>query len=244
MANELYKNFPEVQYTLSTGKIVTIKDFFRKAKIEKTNLDRIIEYTYYEILEGERPDVVASKLYGNGDLHWTLFLVNDWGNYYDWHMDTPTFENYLTQKYDGQVLVASATTDIVSSTSKFVIGEDVTQGEAEGKIYKVDPTYYRIWVESTNGKDFTSGVAVTGTNSGKSFTPTSVSYGRDATAYYYDPNAVDKGFRYNNNLGGTYVERTYYYDEYEKNEERRKIKVIKPRFIRRVVSEFERIMSS
>ena len=31
--------------------------------------------------------------------------------------------------------------------------------------------------------------------------------------------------------------------EYEDNEARRKIKVIRPEFIRRVVSEFERIMS-
>ena len=38
MANELYKNFPEVQYTLSNGKIVTIKDFFRKAKLETSQL--------------------------------------------------------------------------------------------------------------------------------------------------------------------------------------------------------------
>ena len=65
MANELYKNFPEVQYTLSNGKIVTIKDFFRKAKLETSQLNDLIDYTWYEIQEGERPDVIASKLYGN-----------------------------------------------------------------------------------------------------------------------------------------------------------------------------------
>ena len=107
MANELYKNFPEVQYTLSNGKIVTIKDFFRKAKLETSQLNDLIDYTWYEIQEGERPDVIASKLYGNGDLHWTLFLANEISNYYDWHMDTPTFEKYLSQKYRGQVLVSS-----------------------------------------------------------------------------------------------------------------------------------------
>ncbi len=95
MANELFKNFPEVRYTLSNGKIVTIKDFFRKAKLEGTQLNQVIDYTFYELQEGERPDVVASKLYGNGDLHWTIFLANDITNYYDWYMDTPTFENHM-----------------------------------------------------------------------------------------------------------------------------------------------------
>ena len=67
MANKLFQNFPTMQYTLNNGKIITIKDFFRKAKIESASLDSIIEYQYYEILEGERPDIVASKLYGDSD---------------------------------------------------------------------------------------------------------------------------------------------------------------------------------
>ena len=98
MANELFKNFPEVRYTLQNGKIVTVKDFFRKAKLEGNNLEQLIDYTLYELQEGDRPDVVASKLYGNGDLHWTLFLANDITNYYDWFMDTQTFETYMAMK--------------------------------------------------------------------------------------------------------------------------------------------------
>jgi len=243
MANELFKNFPEVRYTLSNGKIVTIKDFFRKAKLEGTQLNQVIDYTFYELQEGERPDVVASKLYGNGDLHWTLFLANEITNYYDWYMDTPTFESYMKSKYPGQFLVASTSTDIVSSTSKFLIGEDITQGASKGKVLKVDPTYNRILVETTNGRKFVASQAVTGTSSTKSFTPSSVKNGQDGVAYYYDPDAADKGFRYNNNTTGTYLPKSYYHKEYEDNEARRKIKVIRPEFIRRVVSEFERIMS-
>ena len=52
MSNQLYKNFPTIQYTLNTGKVVTIKDFFRKASIEKSAIDSVIEYQYYEILDG------------------------------------------------------------------------------------------------------------------------------------------------------------------------------------------------
>ena len=36
MAKEFFKNFPEIQYKLDSGKIVTIKDFFRKSSIEPT----------------------------------------------------------------------------------------------------------------------------------------------------------------------------------------------------------------
>ena len=141
MANKLFQNFPKIQYTLESGKVITIKDFFRKARIESASLDSIIEYQYYEILEGERPDIVASKLYGDSDLHWTFFLVNDFDNYYDWFMEYETFENYLNEKYQGQCLVATNTTDIVSASSKFLVGETVTSN-VDGKtasVLSVDP---------------------------------------------------------------------------------------------------------
>ena len=41
MANKLFEKFPSIQYTLNTGKIVTIKDFFRKAKVETRALDSV-----------------------------------------------------------------------------------------------------------------------------------------------------------------------------------------------------------
>ena len=53
------------------SKVVFIKDFFRKSKIEKS-VSSIIDYTKYN-LKFERPDVLATNLYNNADLHWTFF---------------------------------------------------------------------------------------------------------------------------------------------------------------------------
>ena len=68
MANQYFENFPTTQYKLSNGKWITIKDFFRKSKIDQAALNNVIDYEYYELTDGERPDVVATKLYGNGDI--------------------------------------------------------------------------------------------------------------------------------------------------------------------------------
>ena len=102
MANEFFKNFPKIQYKMDDGKIIFIKDWFRKSKIEQDAVNSLVEYTHYEVKEGDRPDVVATKLYGNPDLHWTFFLVNDFENYYDWYMDNEIFAKYLDKKYHGQ----------------------------------------------------------------------------------------------------------------------------------------------
>ena len=139
MAKEFFKNFPEMQYKLDSGKLITIKDFFRKATVDASARDSVIEYTYHELEEGDRPDVLASKLYGNGDLHWTFFLVNELNNYYDWWKDQSTFQKYIEKKLRGHFLIAENSTDIVNATKKLKPGGKIlviTFHSIEDKIVK------------------------------------------------------------------------------------------------------------
>ncbi len=242
MANKLFQNFPTITYTLESGKVISIKDFFRKAKIETSAINNIVDYQKYEILDGERPDVVASKLYGDGDLHWTFFLVNDFDNYYDWFMDYETFENYLSEKYQGQCLVATNSTDIVSASSKFLIGETVTSNVAgkTASILEVKPTHKCITVlgdimeagETISSHDKDGAVV-------KTFTVSSVSDSRDGVHHYVNSLGNKRTFG-----GSGYNPVTHFTEEFEENENKRTIKIISPTKIKTVLREFERIMLS
>lgn len=236
MSNQLFKNFPEIQYTLSTGKIVTIKDFFRKSMIEQDAVNSVISYTYYEIQDGERPDVVADRLYGDSELHWTFFLVNDMDNYYQWHKDNVTFEKYINEMYPEYWLIASDSTDIVSSSSKWLLGEIIESSSQKGNVISVQPTFNRIGVA---GGSWNANDVVTGKVSGKSFTVSSVVNGPDGIDHYVNSEGHKR-----NNLTTGFTPVTYYTHDYEQNETNRKIKVIRPAYIRRVVSEFEKVMAS
>ena len=63
MADKFFTNFPEIQYQLSDGKIVYIKDFFRKSKIEQEALNSIVEYNLYTIQDGDRPDKPENRVH-------------------------------------------------------------------------------------------------------------------------------------------------------------------------------------
>ena len=241
MANEFFKNFPEVQYQLD-GKVVYIKDFFRKSKIDQESVKALIDYTYYELQEGERPDIAADKLYGSSDLHWTFFLVNDFENYYDWFKDATSFESYISKKYPGQIAIASQSTDIVArktsvgdTSNKFLLGEKVTSVSGEGRVILVEPEHNRIAID---GKGFVANETITGKVSTKSFTPTSVVDHKDGVAYY-----KNGSLRKNTESSG-YTSVSNYDDEYEKNEAKRKIKIISPGIIQNVVRRFEKVMKS
>ena len=188
MAQEFFKNFPTIQYKLSDGKIITIKDFFRKSKIEQESVTSLVEYTFYELEEGDRPDTVASKIYGNGDLHWTLYLVNDFDNYFDWFKTSQEFEEYIKQKYEGYLVNANNTSEIINSTSKFLLGEKVKTNHSEGIVIKVDPTHNRIGVKPIKGDfgaDSPSEGTITGESSGKSFSINFTTHHRDGISHYF-----------------------------------------------------------
>jgi len=236
MANQFFKNFPEMQYKLDSGKVITIKDFFRKSSIEPAAQEAIVDYTYYELQEGDRPDVVATKLYGDSDLHWVFFLVNDFDNYYDWFKSSQDFERYMDKKYRGKYFIASESTDIIDSSNKFLLGETVTGTNSRGVVIGVDPTYKRIHVDVEVG--FENPIVVTGSNSGNSFTPSSIIDPRDGVAYYYN------GTERSNLWASGFDTKSNWEHEFELNEEKRNIKIIRPALIGRIISQFEKVMKS
>lgn len=241
MANKFFENFPEIQYQMDDGKVIYIKDFFRKSRLEQESVNEVIEYSLYEITDGDRPDTVAAKIYGDSDLHWTFFLVNDYNNYYDWHKDFMTFEKYMDKKYPGQYAIASQSSDIVDrktsvsdTTNKFLLGEKVTSVSGEGRVILVEPEHNRIAID---GKGFVANELITGKVSTKTFTPISVVEQRDGVAYYKNGN-----LRKNSETSG-YTSVSYFDDEFEKNEAKRLIKIISPTLIQSVVKRFEKVMA-
>ena len=237
MATEFFKNFPKIQYKLNDGRIIYIKDFFRKSKIEQEAVQSIVDYTKYEIQEGERPDIVATKLYGNPDLHWIFFVVNEIENYYDWHMDNQTFQKYLDKKYHGQFLVFDQSTSVVSATSKYLLGEKITSTSGLGRIIEVDPTHKRLAVDVE--KKFVANEAITGAVSEKSSTPASVVDRLDGVYKYKNSDGV---MRNTTDTGFSAV--TFRDHEIEENEAKRLIKIVRPELVDGIVRRFEKIMLS
>jgi hypothetical protein len=238
MAKGFFKHIPNINYDFkSDGKFYQAKDLFRKVATWSAIQEGITGYNYYRITEGERPDVVASKLYGDATLYWTFFLVNEnLQDMSDWPKSSQYFNRFLSRKYSGKCLVAGSSTDIVSSTSKFELGEKVSQSTsgAYGFVTDINPTHKRITLNSVSGS-FTTGT-VLGDDSGKSFTVTSVQNEVDAVNHYTDSNALKTTI----STGNTVITNTQY--ELDLNEDKFQIRYIEPQHIHTVVKEFIEIV--
>ena len=57
-------------------------------------------YDTYSVKEGETPEMIAHKLYGDSQLHWIILLVNEiTDRYHQWPMTGGQFLDYLNDKY-------------------------------------------------------------------------------------------------------------------------------------------------
>jgi len=73
-----FKQFPKTTFDfLKDGKKQAMVDIHKSVRPLQHFLDDITEYSFYQIQDGERPDIVSQRLYSTSDYYWSFFVVND-----------------------------------------------------------------------------------------------------------------------------------------------------------------------
>jgi hypothetical protein len=90
--SKIYYDFPTKENQDNTLHILT--DITSNVRIRKEVLENITIYDEYDMLDGETPEMVAEKVYGNPEYHWIIMLVNQ---RYDYIQDFPITNDELMQ---------------------------------------------------------------------------------------------------------------------------------------------------
>ena len=73
-------------------------------------LERVFHYYDYVIKEGETPEILADKFYGDSEAHWLILLTNNIVDpQYGWVLHYDAFNKYIVDKY-GSIATAKTTT--------------------------------------------------------------------------------------------------------------------------------------
>ena len=97
-----FDSFPVIFYD-STGNLIfkDVTNLLRRVKIRAKVRTNTLLYDTYDVKEGETPEMIAHKLYGDSQLHWIILLVNEvTDRYHQWPMTTPQFLDFINDKYD------------------------------------------------------------------------------------------------------------------------------------------------
>ena len=94
---EVVSRFPNQS---SNQDYTTIKNIWRRPKLRQDIANAITAFNYYQIKDGERPDQIAEKVYGDPELDWVILITNNIINLNEeWPLDNNSFYNYLIEKY-------------------------------------------------------------------------------------------------------------------------------------------------
>lgn len=102
-----FQDFPEFLYDFEFTKnkrdALVLTDITRNIRFRRDILANITVYDEYDVVDGETPEIVAEKIYGNAEYHWIVMLVNERFDYRkDWVLSIPRLEEYITDKYGAQ----------------------------------------------------------------------------------------------------------------------------------------------
>ena len=167
-----FSMFPRVNYDArGNGKFVEMTDFFKRVVVKANAQDQIVGFDYYDIKDGETPEIIAYKYYGDTELHWTILVANKIVDYYhDWPMSIQTFEQYMKDKYaepagihhyeieqtsgDTKVKidVGLNTTDYPSATSVSNYEYEERLQDEKRKIRLIQPRFIENFVEEFESK--------------------------------------------------------------------------------------------
>ena len=104
MADRYFSKFPTINYANTVAVDITRRATILNSVYGDPNL-----YYLYDIEQYERPDNLSERYYEDPYRAWMLYLNNRVIDpYYDWYMDTDTFNDFIAKKY-GSVEKAMST---------------------------------------------------------------------------------------------------------------------------------------
>ena len=75
-------------------------NILRRVKLRASIKSGGMLFDKYDVKEGEKPEDVAFKWFGDPELHWVILMTNNvTDRYYDWPMNQAQFAEYLNDKY-------------------------------------------------------------------------------------------------------------------------------------------------
>jgi len=98
-----FSNFDTFPYDFEINgqrKVLMVSDITKNVRFRKEVLSNILLYDEYDMKDGETPEVVAEKVYGNAQYHWVIMLVNERFDYIaDYPMTYDALLNYVKDTY-------------------------------------------------------------------------------------------------------------------------------------------------
>ena len=96
-----FSRFPLRVYDMKgDGVFKLLPDILRRVKLRSGIKAGAFIFTEYDVRDGEKPEDVAVKWFGDPEYHWVILMTNNiTDRFYEWPMTQPQFQNFIEDKY-------------------------------------------------------------------------------------------------------------------------------------------------
>ena len=96
-----FSRFPLLAYDIKNNEnYKLLPDILRRVKLRALVKSGAMLFDKYDVKEGEKPEDIAYKWFGDAELHWVILMTNNiTDRYHDWPLNAPQFAEFLTDKY-------------------------------------------------------------------------------------------------------------------------------------------------
>lgn len=168
-----FETLPSVVSVDSNKNYYSLKNLVTRAEMVDKLKENVNLFYEYSIQDGDTPEIVAHKYYGDQNRFWIVLMANNiFDPEWDWPLTTNEFTAYINDKYaaaaeEESLDVISYTTSTIHHYEKLISTLDSETLYQTVKNIIVDLETYDDIVESTQVKTLPSGATITYTISKK-----------------------------------------------------------------------------
>jgi len=142
---QYFDTLPKIIETDNVGVSRVFTNIMARASIIPDVLKNPLVYYSYDIQEGDTPEIIAYKYYGDSYRYWIVLFANELLDpQWSWPMDSTVFDNYMAEKYP-----SGNTTTTVYSYEKKLTQTDNSTNTVTINTIDVNQTEYNTIVENT-----------------------------------------------------------------------------------------------
>ena len=162
-----FKNFPTIPYdSQGNGKFKDVKNLLRRIGLRSKIKSNASLFDTYDVKNGETPESIAHKLYGDTELHWVILMINNVvDRYHGWPMSEAQFLQFVNDKYDNvdavhhyeiaqssgdtstKINIGTSNADYPTATAITNFEHEQEEQDKKRKIRLLDPSFLEDFVE-------------------------------------------------------------------------------------------------
>lgn len=205
--------FTHIPKLVYNTKLVT--DIISRIAVRSELMDKISLFYQYELKDGDTPELIAFKYYKDPEKHWIVLLSNEIIDpFFDWPLTSEQFERYLNLKYKNQGLAIDRTGTEYAQITPFAYKAIITTSDS----YTESPHTEEFFIDERAYYDqYTDDNAYI-------FNYSSMSIQQKDVKYKVDKQII-----------------TIYEKEFQDNEDRRNIRLLKKEYAAQFEEEFKQL---